>query len=598
MTFTRENYVQSITQENYVQSIARIFDSKGNAIGTGFLVAPGYVLTCAHVVLQAIGIDKKEFASYEEVPKEFINLDFPVLANGDKIKTKVVAWLPYSVSQGDVAGLKLLQVEPSNAKPIPLIQVGWSDIENDEHSVYGFGNENGEQSNAYKLKTASAGGRFQFYKAGNPNDETIEGGFSGAPVWNEQRHCIIGMMATARITKVEQKNKAYAIPKKELDCVLKKLSVYSLCDLIENHIQQLPNNQKQKLNNAIATAFFLSDSGIVYNEKDSLQESLISLSQLGGRGWKEVDRLTQFAIFLAIMDIGSGQLYRQLKTWVEYQGINFDLWQTRAMEEKHKRNISSAYAPKHLLVEVSPVEESTQLNKARITIWPIGDRDAFDASEPLKPLVAEEIKPVDDIPVLIEDTVRNTRFAQGIIHLFLPWEWFDRDFDAYPLDEECTLGSEYKLVIRTNFNTCPIDIQYQENWEIKWNFFETKMHSAAHQTFIFVDCSEKVIRAVKPIEAAIFKNRTGKSAGQLFQRISKRTALPVALWSRRDDLSEHIDSLLSCNSFCLCEQIKEVRGAAAGDENKDLLGHHLSLVWDDPKILPPTMLLPLDSEEL
>jgi Trypsin-like peptidase domain len=106
--------------DDYERAIARIFDRNNNVIGTGFLVAPGYVLTCAHVVLQAIGIEKDKFADYQGQPQEYISLDFHVLASGQEIKAQVVDWLPYSLHTGDVAVLKLLTPEPIKVKPIPL----------------------------------------------------------------------------------------------------------------------------------------------------------------------------------------------------------------------------------------------------------------------------------------------------------------------------------------------------------------------------------------------------------------------------------------------------------------------------------------------
>ena len=380
------------TREDYVQSITRIFDINGNVVGTGFLVASGYVLTCAHVVLQAIGKKRKEFDCSEGIPSNLIELDFPILAYGKKIKAIVEdRWLPYSMSQGDAAGLKLLQVQPSEAKPVPLIHVNFSDIEDDEHSVYGFGNASGEQSDAYKPKTLSTGGRFQFYKAGNPHDETIKEGFSGAPVWNEHKKCVIGMIATAQVFDVDFRSKAYVIPKKALDSVLKQISASSLNELIEKHLKQLPKNQKWKLSSAISNAFHLCDSGSVWiekNEKNRLEKKLLSLSQLGERGWNGVDRLTQWTVFLSTMDVVPIQMYRECKNWIEDRGFNFDKLLGRAMLEKRERQDSSVYISEHLVVKVRP-DEGEEENVC-ISIWAIGDRTTYDPKESPRSLLKEK----------------------------------------------------------------------------------------------------------------------------------------------------------------------------------------------------------------
>ncbi|OLP19825.1 hypothetical protein BST81_03350 [Leptolyngbya sp. 'hensonii'] len=118
--------------DDYEKAITRIFDQKGNTIGAGFLVAPGYVLTCAHVVLQAIGIEKDKFAEYEGQPQKQISLDFHVLASDQPIQAEVVVWLPYRLDSGDVAALKLLTPEPDEAMPIPLVEVSRKDVSSQE----------------------------------------------------------------------------------------------------------------------------------------------------------------------------------------------------------------------------------------------------------------------------------------------------------------------------------------------------------------------------------------------------------------------------------------------------------------------------------
>ncbi|MGL4497897.1 MAG: hypothetical protein ACRCU2_02450, partial [Planktothrix sp.] len=88
----------------YERAIVRIFDKENNKVGSGFLVAPGYVLTCSHVVLQAIGIniqsENDDCASHQTPPKEAITLDFPVEATGKIFYAEVVSWLPYHVDYG------------------------------------------------------------------------------------------------------------------------------------------------------------------------------------------------------------------------------------------------------------------------------------------------------------------------------------------------------------------------------------------------------------------------------------------------------------------------------------------------------------------
>ena len=59
-------------------SIVRIFDTAGAVAGAGFLVSDRHVLTCAHVVVRALGM----LDATTEMPEALLRLDFPLVARG------------------------------------------------------------------------------------------------------------------------------------------------------------------------------------------------------------------------------------------------------------------------------------------------------------------------------------------------------------------------------------------------------------------------------------------------------------------------------------------------------------------------------------
>ena len=71
--------------------IARIYNSKDIIIGTGFLISPHRLLTCAHVVIQALGIKKTT-----EMPQDLIKFDLPRHLT---LTAKVIFWQPCSSSE-------------------------------------------------------------------------------------------------------------------------------------------------------------------------------------------------------------------------------------------------------------------------------------------------------------------------------------------------------------------------------------------------------------------------------------------------------------------------------------------------------------------
>ncbi len=81
------------------RAIARIFDTSAEPVGAGILVGERHILTCAHVVNDALGRGKD---CLDRPPFEVeIQLDFPVAAAGQQVFARVEHWW----FDEDVAGL-------------------------------------------------------------------------------------------------------------------------------------------------------------------------------------------------------------------------------------------------------------------------------------------------------------------------------------------------------------------------------------------------------------------------------------------------------------------------------------------------------------
>ncbi len=94
-------------------SLVRIQTPQGTPVGSGFLVADRVVLTCAHVVASALGLQ----AAPADAPPEGVLLDFPLLAPGEPLTARVTVWQP----ERDVAALELAE-PPPGAAPATLVQ--------------------------------------------------------------------------------------------------------------------------------------------------------------------------------------------------------------------------------------------------------------------------------------------------------------------------------------------------------------------------------------------------------------------------------------------------------------------------------------------
>ncbi|NET60204.1 MAG: trypsin-like peptidase domain-containing protein [Symploca sp. SIO2E6] len=202
---------------NYFQtfkaSIARIYhSSSGMVVGAGFLVSDSHLLTCAHVVTEALNIAQNT----AELPAGNIKLDFPLIAPGQIFPAKVVFWRPVqlepliSPEQGeDIAGLKLDGNSSVGSHPVRLVTA--TDTWKHPFRIFGFPKqrEMGVWASGV-LRDKLANGWVQMEDIKVPG-YSVEPGFSGAPVWDEQLEAVVGM-AVAAERKREAAKTSFLIP--------------------------------------------------------------------------------------------------------------------------------------------------------------------------------------------------------------------------------------------------------------------------------------------------------------------------------------------------------------------------------------------------
>jgi len=173
-------------------TVARVWGTNGKPAGAAFLVAPGLLLTAAHVVNLALGVD----VNAESQPTTPVRVDFPLVTAGKRLRAVVEHWTPpLGSGPRDIAGLRLLETSDSPDLPAPL--VGPREAFDLRAIAFGFPPraDNGVWS-IVRLRGRQADGWVQV-----DHDEAsqfaIQPGFSGAPVWDPQRGTVIGMITHA-----------------------------------------------------------------------------------------------------------------------------------------------------------------------------------------------------------------------------------------------------------------------------------------------------------------------------------------------------------------------------------------------------------------
>jgi Trypsin-like peptidase domain/Effector-associated domain 9 len=180
--------------QTFKLSIARIFTVDGSVIGAGFLVSDRHLLTCAHVVADALGID----SNISEMPTKTIELDFPLLSRGQKVTAKVVFWKP--INSGKMGeDIAVLEIDPLTLpKGLQAARLVTGDeMWGHPFRIFGFpqDRDDGIWANGI-LKESQASGWLQMENI-TAQGVRIEHGFSGSPVWDETLDGVVGIAVTA-----------------------------------------------------------------------------------------------------------------------------------------------------------------------------------------------------------------------------------------------------------------------------------------------------------------------------------------------------------------------------------------------------------------
>ncbi|NEO13524.1 MULTISPECIES: serine protease [unclassified Moorena] len=224
--------------EGFKTSIVRIYHSNGAVVGAGFLVSNGYLLTCAHVITEALGI----LQTTQDAPTEAIHLDFPLIAPGQKLTATVVFWKPVSETEviEDIAGLRLNSKLPDSAQPVQLVTA--QNLWNHLIRVFGFpkGHDHGVWASAV-LRDKNAKGWLQIEDIKVPGYQ-VERGFSGAPVWDDQLAGVVGM-AVAAEKRRENVKAGFLVPTQVLNQFWSELG--QLGEIFNNSKRLTPGKRRR-----------------------------------------------------------------------------------------------------------------------------------------------------------------------------------------------------------------------------------------------------------------------------------------------------------------------------------------------------------------
>ena len=205
-------------QESLEASLVRIYAVDGRVVGAGFLVGERHILTCAHVISQALDLAD----SPVDPPQGIVSLDFPRIPPRMLLTARVVLWCPPILDgSGDIAGLELEHEPPPGAEDVRFASA--ENVWNHDFGVFGFpeGYDDGVWATGRLLRRQATNWiQIEGVKA---QGFAVGPGFSGTPVWDEQLQGVVGMVVAA--SRPADTRTAFVIPLDVLASVWPLLTV-------------------------------------------------------------------------------------------------------------------------------------------------------------------------------------------------------------------------------------------------------------------------------------------------------------------------------------------------------------------------------------
>jgi tetratricopeptide (TPR) repeat protein len=178
--------------------VVRIVDANDVIVGAGFLVTEKHVLTCAHVITQALNIPQDT----QDGPTDQVRLNFPFSKVTETRTARVVFWKPVRSALSDasdrIEDIAALELEGNLPEGIhPGLIVKGDAVRGHKFRAYGFPSSYDDGVWAYGfLRDAQSKGWVQI-EGEREIGYFVAPGFSGSAVWDEADGLVAGMVVVA-----------------------------------------------------------------------------------------------------------------------------------------------------------------------------------------------------------------------------------------------------------------------------------------------------------------------------------------------------------------------------------------------------------------
>jgi vWA-MoxR associated protein C-terminal domain/Trypsin-like peptidase domain/vWA-MoxR associated protein middle region (VMAP-M) 1 len=451
------------------RAIARIRHANGDVVGAGFLVSDSCLLTCAHVVTEALGLPQET----AETPTGLIELDFPHIPNSPSLAAQVIFWNPVNPGKRgeDIAGLQIVEASPVGAQPLSLLPTSswWKH----PFGTFGFpqGHANGIWASG-EMKEQIGGQGWVQIEAIRAEGYPVLPGFSGSPVWDEQEGGIVGMTVAAERKRTEARA-AFMIPTAILADAIEALSLIELLSPYYNIVQQ-----------PVRTVFnACCPPGWSRSLPKTLPAVITELQEMP-QGDSRFRPIVQFAARLAM---AAPEIEAVLKNWVIAQGQS---WQKLVQQVEPVLTLSPM---SYLFIKIEDTKPKSEEHLVTAVFAPdygLDQRWIYRCRQvqvPPPPDGQSGFK-LDNLPALLNELLNQVdEFSNLTIEFFLPVELLNQAVDRWEtegLGIPQMIGHEYQVVVRSVERLTPTYKRYKGSWQKKWRTLQQIQQQRAAEALV------------------------------------------------------------------------------------------------------------------
>jgi hypothetical protein len=399
--------------------------------------------------------------------------------------------------------------------------------------------------------------------------------------------------------------------KRELQQKAACAALDELREILQRHNAQLEEMQQ---------AYQATVKARSFNRRLTIETSELLIAELLKipKGKSNSTALEEFAAWLTFIS-KNGDLINLLQRWGERHCKDWSslLKHVEVQQDEQDQNVQAA-----LFIMISYSDEAATQSQDgktyRIQVWLIENVDQYKTARQGYQTVSldinsgftgDETYSWEVIPDVLKQFLEQGKIVDELpqdseVHIFLPQQLLNCDADCWKLTNqigmELPIGHDYKVFVRLyerlsrSYNT--------QLWKRKWQQKKSLLQEKASKGFkgckdcdledLYYELTEKETEKVVGLKLIDVPNQDNSTS--IFYLIFKM-GIPLALWGRANlskstkstnevELNRVLEACLLAN---LPQTVKHERRNSRKKPLNCHIGHHLSLLWDDPDLVPP-----------